>query len=376
MKFKINREQFLRGLTVASKPTLAKTPMPILGNVLLTLTDEGLTLLGSSSELAIKTEIPTHINDLEIIRVSLPGKALVSSKMLNESIRKMEGSEIDFEIVDHTIAQISDGRTEYKLGSVDPNEYPDLDLSKEGTTFEVDAKEFVRTVEQTSFAASTKEQRPILTAVNLTAVNGVMTAVATDTARLSNKVLSLKDNVGFVANVPARILSEVAKLIESYIGLKTIEVTASANKVNFEFADTLVVTRLIAGEYPSTRNIIPKAHSSYLEVNANELLKAMDRVSILSLANRENIVKLTMSEEEVIVSAKSYNAESAKEKVALCKYSGDPLEISFNYLLVSSAVKACLADDVTIGFNGTNKSFSIRVPQDESLVIIVTPIRT
>lgn len=377
MKFKINREQFLKGLSIASRPTQAKSPIPILGNILLSLDETGLTLLGSSNELAIRTHIPMRVNDLEVIRMFLPGETLISSKTLNESIRKMEGNEIDVEIIDRTIAQISDGRTEYRLGAIDSKDYPDIDLSQDGTVFEIGAKDFIKLVDQTSFAASVREQRPILTALNLNAVNGTLTAVATDSARLANKVVTLKDNVSFVANVPARIMNEVAKLLETMVGIDTIEVSASANKINFMFDDTLVVSRLVAGEYPPTRSIIPKTHASFLEANANELLKAMDRVSILYAAEKDNIVKLSLSPESVVVSARStFSAESAREEVALCKYVGEPLEISFNYTLVSSAIKATGAEDVTIGFNGGHKPFSIRVATDDSLVLIVTPVRT
>lgn len=377
MKFKINREQFLKGLSIASRPTQAKSPIPILGNILLSLDETGLTLLGSSNELAIRTHIPMRVNDLEVIRMFLQGETLISSKTLNESIRKMEGNEIDVEIIDRTIAQISDGRTEYRLGAIDSKDYPDIDLSQDGTVFEIGAKDFIKLVDQTSFAASVREQRPILTALNLNAVNGTLTAVATDSARLANKVVTLKDNVSFVANVPARIMNEVAKLLETMVGIETIEVSASANKINFMFDDTLVVSRLVAGEYPPTRSIIPKTHASFLEANANELLKAMDRVSILYAAEKDNIVKLSLSPESVVVSARStFSAESAREEVALCKYVGEPLEISFNYTLVSSAIKATGAEDVTIGFNGGHKPFSIRVATDDSLVLIVTPVRT
>lgn len=377
MKFKINREQFLKGLAIASRPTLAKSPIPIFGNLYLTLNETGLTLLGSNSELAIKTHIPMRVNDLEVIRMFLPGEALISSKTLNESIRKMEGNEISVEVIDRTIAQISDGRTEYRLGAIDSKEYPDLDLSKNGTGFEMSTKEFIRLVEQTSFAASTKEQRPILTALNLNADKGTLTAVATDSARLANKVVNLKDNVSFVANVSARIMGEIAKLLESLIGVETMEISASPNKVTFTFDNTLVVSRLVAGEYPPTRSIIPKTYQSFLQANANELLKAMDRVSILYAAEKDNIVKLSLSPESVVISARSsLSAETAKEEVPLCKYVGEPLDISFNYILVASAIKAAQAEEVTIGFNGSNKPFSIRVAEDDSLVLIVTPIRT
>ena len=82
MKFKINREQFLKGLTVAAKPTNAKSPIPVLSNILLSLDEKGLHLLGSNGELAMKTLIPLKVNDLEVIRVYTEGECLVSSKII------------------------------------------------------------------------------------------------------------------------------------------------------------------------------------------------------------------------------------------------------------------------------------------------------
>lgn len=376
MKFKINREQFLKGLLVASKPTTTKSPIPVLGNILMTLDEKGLHLLGSNGELAIKTLIPIRVNDMEVIRIYSEGACLVSSKIIVEMIRKLEGNEIDFELFDGSIAKIEDGRTKYNLNSVRPDEYPEIDLDKTGVTFEVESKKFVKMVDQTSFAASTKEQRPILTAIHLEASEGELTAIATDSARLAKKTIEIKDNVVFAANIPARVLQEIAKTIEGTPGVSLVEITVSDKKVLFEFDGTIVSSRLIAGDYPNTKNIIPKSYNSFLEVNANELLKAMERVALLAANERENIVKLSLSENGVVVSSRSPLSGSATETISTCKYSGEALDISFNYLFVSAAIKACQSEDVNIGFLGEMKPFSVRVNEDPTHVQIVTPVRT
>lgn len=376
MKFKINREQFLKGLNVASKPTNTKSPLPVLGNILITLDEKGLHLLGSNGELAMKTLIPIRVNDIEVIRIYSEGECLVSSKIITEMIRKLEGNEIDFELFDGSIAKIEDGRTKYNLNSVRPEEYPEIDLDKNGVNFEVESRKFIRMVEQTSFAASTKEQRPILTAVHLEASEGELTAIATDSARLAKKTIDIKDNVNFTANVPARVLQEIAKTIEGTPGVSVVEVSVSDKKILFEFDGTIVSSRLIAGDYPNTKNIIPKAYNSFLEVNSSELLRAMERVALLAANERENIVKLTMNEQGVVMSSRSPLSGSATETIATCKYSGEALEISFNYMFVSAAIKACQSEDVNIGFLGEMKPFSVKVNEDPSHIQIVTPVRT
>lgn len=376
MKFTINREQFLKGLTIATKPTTTKSPMPILSNVLMSLDNRGLRLLGSNGDLTIQTLIPLRINDMEVIRIYEEGATLVSSKIITEIIRKVEGNEINLEIIDRSIVQIDDGRSNFKLTSVRADDYPDIDLEKTGVTFEVASKELIKLVEQTAFAASTKEQRPILTSVHLFASEGLLEAVATDSARLGKKTIEILDNVTFSANVPARVLQEISKTIEGTLGIKNIEISVSDKKILFEFDGTIITSRLIAGEFPNTKNIIPKSFTNTLEINANELLKAMDRVSLLAASERENIVKLTMKEDSIIVSSKSALSGSATEAITTFKYGGEPLEISFNYTFLTAAIRACLSEDVQIGFTGEMKPFVVKTRDDETHIQIVTPVRT
>lgn len=375
MKFTINREHFLKGLSIATKPTNAKSPMPILSNVLITLNGKGLTLLGSNGELSIQYLVPIRVNDIEVIRVYEEGSALVSSKIITEIIRKVEGSEINFEIIDRTIVQIDDGRSNFKLTSQDPKNYPDIDLEKFGTSFEVKSKEFISLVDQTAFAASTKEQRPILTALNLVATGGKLDGVATDSARLAKKTIEILDNVEFNVNVPAKVIQEIAKTIES-ANVKSVEISVSENKILFDFDGTLISSRLIEGAYPNVKNIIANTYTNLLEVNANELLKAMDRVSLLSASERENIVKLTMSKNGVVVSSRSQLSGSASEQISTIKYDGEEMSISFNYLYVASSIRACFSDDVVISFAGEMRPFSVTSKEDHEHVQIVTPIRT
>lgn len=155
-------------------------------------------MLGSSGDLTIKTLIPIRVNELEVLRVYTEGKALVNAKLLNEIIRHLEGSEVDIEVIDQTLLQVSDGRSEFNLNSIKPSDYPDFDLEHDGVRFAIDRQHFVKLVDQTVFAASTKENRPILTAVHLNAKNGLLVAAATDTARLARKQVELKDNVTFL----------------------------------------------------------------------------------------------------------------------------------------------------------------------------------
>lgn len=373
MRFTIDREQFLKGLNVSGKAISPKSPIPVLSNIKLDMTDSGLVVLGSNTELAIETLIPLKIGDKEIIRDYEKGATLIASKFISEIVRRVEGQEITVDVIDDTIVNVSDGRSVFKLNSVKAEEYPDLEMNLNGTEFSLKGDDFKELVEQTAFAASTKDQRPILTVLNLEIANGQVVATATDSARLAKKTVSIQDStVSVVANVPAQVMVEISRLCENE---PEVRISVSDKKITVALNNTLITSRLISGEYPNTKHIIPHGFSYYLEANAQELISAMERVSLLSI-ERENVIKLTMSEDSVEISSKSSQIGSAVEKLSVFQYTGERLEISFNSMYVMQAIRATKCEDVTLAFLGEMKPFVIKNIKDESHVQLVTPVRT
>ena len=373
MRFIIKRDELLNALLIAGRAVNSKSSaVPVLANLKLELDDRGLSITGSNYELTIKTTIPYSIDDREIIRNVQQGTTLVNAKIVTDMARKIDFEEISFEVIDSTIAVITAGKIKYNLNCIKANEYPDVDLEPTGIQINLTRLEFSSLVSQTAFAASLKEQRPILTAVNLEALDGVLTATTTDSARLARKQISISTDLQFSANVPAKMMVEIDHLLE---GAEAVKIALSEKKALFTFENTVVATRLIAGEYPNTKNIVPRITNYSLQVNASDFLKAIDRVNILSI-DRENVIDLYLDQDTVEVSAKSTQVGSASEKIENFKFEGSNLQISFNSEFVSSAIKALGSEDVTFLFVGEMKPFVIKNPNDESIIQIVTPVRT
>ena len=375
MRFTIKREEFLKGLNIASRAISSKNAKAVLENFRLDLDERGLFITGTDENISIKTQVPYKMGEMDVIRNYKEGSVLIKAKLLVEMIRKMDSDEITLDVVDATIATISSNssnRSEYTLNCVKVDEYPDLDLEASGTQLTLSRADFDILVSQTTFAASLKEQRPILTALNLEANNGLLTATATDSARMARKTLNIPLGIEFVANVPAKMMNEINHLLE---GRESVDIAFSDKKALFTIGTTVVATRLIAGDYPNTKNIVPKITNYSLEVNANDFVKAIERANILSL-DRENIVDLSMSEEAVEISAKSSQVGSAVERIDAFRYVGQNLHISFNSGFVIDAIKALGSADVTFAFVGEMKPFIVENASDDSVVQIVTPVRT
>lgn len=373
MRFVVRRDEFLKALLTAGRAVNSKSSaMPILSNFKFVLNDEGLFITGSNYELTIQTKIPYFINDVEVIRNVQEGATLINAKIITDMARKIESEEISVEVIDQTIALISGGKIKYNLNCIKADEYSDIDLEPTGTKLSLTKLEFSSLVSQTAFAASTKEQRPILTAMHLEAADGLLTATTTDSARMARKQIPVPAEVNFVANVPAKMMIEVDHLLEN---VEKVDIAFSDKKALFTFENTIVATRLVAGEYPNTKNIVPRITNYSLEINASDLAKAIDRVNILSI-DRENVVDLMMNSDVVEISAKSTQVGSASEKIDMFKYEGNNLQISFNSEFVLSAIRAIGSEDVTFLFVGEMKPFVIKNINDDSVIQIVTPVRT
>lgn len=372
MRFTIDRNQLLKGLTMVAKAVPPKAELPILQNIKLSLTEKGLEILGSDNNMTIRTIIPFMIGDKEVIRNSQQGETLIASKILLEVIRHLEEDVVSLELIDNTILRIEDAKSNFKLNSIRAEEYPQIDLSMNGAVLEVKAKDLANLVETTAFAASIKETRPILTAVNLEAHDNLLTATATDTARLARKSIDIDKDVHFVANIPAKKISDI---VRSFEDAEIVTIAVSDKKAIFQFNNTTISTRLTNGEYPNTKNIVPKSFNYFLQVNSSEFLKAMERVSLLS-AEYEGVVKLIMTEDEVEIISRSSLVGSANEKMNVFQFSGERLEISFRASFVADAIKACKSEDVTIAFIGEMKPFVVKNSKDDTIDMLVTPLRS
>lgn len=373
MKFTIKRNEFLKAVTQTSKFIPTTSPNPILLDLALVVNEEGLILYGGNGEVFSETFIPFVLNDNEIIRDYKEGSILINAKILNEIVKTVDGDEITLEIVEDGLAKLeNDNNTKYSLTVTRFEEYPDCNFEETGTKIVIDAKKFQEAVNQVSFAASQKNTRVQLKAVNFENNGTNLVFIATDGSRLAKKELPSDCQNLFSINIDAKTLSEAARTLENE---KEIEIYVSDKKILFKYANSKIITNLIGGDYPNVKNIIPKTYYYYLEVNANDFLSAINSVAMLTL-DRENIVKVTMVEGNVVVSSKSQLSGSGEKILSLFRYTGERLEISFNYHYVVDAIKALGSQDVLISFVGEMKPFTITDKNDTSNVHLITPVRT
>ena len=372
MKFTIDKEEFSKTLTNVCR-IVQKGSNPILYNIKLTLNELGLNIIGSNGDLSISQTIPLFIGQKEIIRDVHQGSILIDARLISEIVKKFAGKEVVFEIIDGCVAKVTDNKTSYELATSNAEEYVDIDFSCQGTNLKFESKTLLNAVNQVAFAASTKDNRTIIQAINFNASDKKLVLIALDGARLATKTLSIDSDESFNVNIPAKNLVESLKSVTNE---EFIEFYISYNKLLIVLNNQLISLTMLSGLYPDTKRVIPHELFYELTVNSNEILNAIDRISVLNM-EKENVVKLVMNANAIELSSRSQSySSSAVETLNEFRYKGNQLEICFNGENVVEAVKALKSQNVTFKFVGEMKPFVVIDENDNSVLQLITPMHS
>lgn len=382
MKFTINRSKFIKYLTDVQRAISSRTTIPVLTGVKITIDKDGLMLSGSDSDISIEIYIPVadESNQLEVIE---EGGIVLPAKIFNEIVRKMSDETITIEVGENLQTSITSAKAAFNINSIDVESYPNFPVIDSNEVITLPTTLFKQVIQHTVIATSTQESRPILTGVNITIENGQLKAVATDSHRLSQRIIpievpeSLKEN-SYKIIIPGKSLIELSKIVENQ---DTIEMMVTQNQVLFRAENLYFYSRLLEGYYPDTNRLIPANDSTKLTINANDLLQATDRASLLSHEGKNNVIKLTLTDDHVELTGNSPEIGTVEEALNYIEATGDPLVISFNPDYLKDALRTFGHQNVVIGFTAPIRPFTV-VPADDnsdiaqSFIQLITPVRT
>ena len=366
MDFKIKRIELLNALTKVSRAVSIKSPLPVLTGIKFDLKEDELILTGSDSDITIQTSIQDNI---EIIK---PGSVVLSSRYILEIIKKIDSEEVHIFIVDGTLTRIEGANSRFDLNGTSYIDYPRIDLNKTGVNLQMKSTNLKEAIEQTSFATSEKETRPVLTGVNFKAKDHILECIATDSYRLAKRILNIDSDISFNIIIPKKSLIEISRIIEKD---ELIDLYVSDRKVLFVFDHVLIQTRLIDGTFPDTSRLIPDSFDYSMSIDSTSLLNSIDRASLLT-NEQTNIVKLTMNQDTVILSSFSQEIGSVEENLSRAFYKGEPLKISFSARYLTDAIKSINGQKVRVLFTGEMKPFIIKDFEREDIIQLVLPVRT
>lgn len=377
MKFEIMRQQLLDGLNDVMKAVSSKTTIPILTGIKLEVTEEGLKLTGSDSDITIQTFIKAVENGDQVIRVIEEGSIVVQARMFNEIVRKLPTSDVEIEVNENYHTHIRSGKSKFHLIGLEASDYPLLPEMQDDRQFVVPADSLKSIVRETVFAVSTSENRPVLTGVYWQIRNGELTCVATDSHRLARRKMVLENPIEGEYNVviPGKSLNELSKIIGD--STQPVYIAITNQQVLFKTEDVLLYSRLLEGNYPDTSRLIPTEFKTSITLNGKALFQAIDRASLLAREERNNIVRFSSLEgSNVEISSSSPEIGEVEEELQSTSIEGEDLKISFSAKYMMDALKALDGQDVMIQFTGGMRPFILHSVHDDTVLQLIVPVRT
>ena len=370
MKFIIKKNILLENLFNTSKAISSKNLIPILTGIKFELTEEGLYLSASDSDISIRTFIQKDM----ITKIERLGSVVISGKYIVEIIRKLPDSEIMIEVIDGFNMIIQTEGSEFNLNGIDPNEFPNLDLEETKNPIILNPVVFKGIINQTFFATSISETRPLLTGINFKLVGKSLEVIATDSYRLAKKEIELPEGyeTDFNIVIPGKNLLELSRIVED--DKENIYLHIFNNKVLFKYKNIVFLSRLLSGTYPTTSNIIPKDFNIELECKFDDLFNMIDRASLLTSDREKNTVKLTLTKDELMISSNSPEIGRVEEKMNIS--SDKEINISFSSKFMLDAIKSFNKEKVVLCMNNDSSPIVIKNNEDSSLVQLVLPIKT
>jgi DNA polymerase III, beta subunit len=374
--FSINKNLFLQALNTTKRAISTKNAIPILSTVKIDVTKEGITLIGSNGQISIENFISVQ-NENAGLLINSPGSILLEANFFINVISSLPDIVLDFKEIEQKQIVLTSGKSEITLKGKDADQYPRIQEVSTSNPLVLETKVLKNIINETAFAASTQESRPILTGVHFVLTdNQSLKTVATDSHRMSQKKITLdKKGDDFDVVIPSRSLREFTAVFTDEI--ETVEVFFANNQLLFRSENISFYTRLLEGNYPDTDRLIPTEFSSVVTFNTNNLRHAMERSRLLSNATQNGTVKLEIV--KGIVSAHVHSPEVGRvnEEIDTESVSGEDLTISFNPTYLIEALKAVDSEKVTISFISSVRPFTLVPSEDaENFIQLITPVRT
>ena len=374
--FSINKNLFLQALNTTKRAISHKNAIPILSTVKIDVTKEGITLIGSNGQVSIENFISTQ-NENAGLLVNSTGSILLEATFFINVVSSLPDIILDFKEIEQKQIVLTSGKSEITLKGKDADQYPRIQEISASNPLVLETKILKDVINETAFAASVQESRPILTGVHFVLTdNRYLKTVATDSHRMSQKKITLEKNGdNFDVVIPSRSLREFTAVFTDEI--ETVEVFFANNQILFRSENISFYTRLLEGNYPDTDRLIPTEFTSVLTFNTSDLRAAMERARLLSNATQNGTVKLEITGGVVSAHVNSPEVGRVNEEIDTESVTGEDLTISFNPTYLIDALKAIDSEKVTISFISSVRPFTLVPSEDtENFIQLITPVRT
>lgn len=366
MKFGTNSQEIQKALSRVIGVVPTKTTIPILENILFELVDNELKITATDIDMAMSISIE--------VDGKRNGKIAVPAKRLFDTVRALPEVDLDFSADANYKITLKTPNGEYKLTGESSDDYPSLPSFKHKSEIIFSGEVLKSLINKSVYAVSTDELRPSMTGVLFHVKDDEFRTVATDGHRLV-RIITKELNTPKISKeilVPSKTLHLALK---SIVGETKIHYDDKL--IKFDFGNGVLISKLIDEQYPNYEAVIPLDYELKLEVNRNEMLSSVRRVSLYSSSTTHQI-KLTFSKGEMIISAQDFDIGGEAKETITCEYDGEEIEIGFNSTYIVDVLGHSESESVRIEFASPLKATifkPVEKAENEDILMIVMPVR-
>lgn len=365
MKFTCEKALLQEAIAVTSWAVSAKSSIPTLEGLLIEAEDT-LKITGYNLETGIQTSIDSTILE--------KGSVVINAKILSDIIRLFPDDIVTVSVSETMTVLLLCGNAKYEIIGLAATEFPNLPEVESEYSLNLPQNMLKSMISQTIFAISTNDNKPIHTGSLFEVEDNLLNVVSVDGFRLAVRTeqiqnTSVNDHFSFV--VPGHTLKEIVKIMDDVDD--EIQISLGKKHITFQINNTMIISRILEGEFLNYKNAIPKTCAFTTSVHVRDMITSLERVSILINERIKNPVRCNFTENSIQFSCSTPLGKSQDECPLLSP--SEPLEIGFNNRYLLDALKACPDDDVLIELNTHLSPILIKPLEGNSYLYLILPVR-
>ncbi len=366
MKLSAARDELLAQLQTVSRVASTRGAIQALSGVQIVAGSGGVELRATDMEVGLRVPLPAQ--------VEREGSIVLPARLLVDVVRSLSGPTVALELrAAEQDVELVAGNATFHIRTLRGEDFPPFPEPEDAGAVRVPAQAFVETILKVANSASRDETRPVLTGILVSASERELRMVATDSYRLSVKETQLEQPLqqSFEANVPARALQELARLVQQLDGAD-LTVAVRQNQIVFAIAGVVLSSRLIEGQFPNYRQLLPETYEHELALAGGEVTDVVRRISLLAQKNAP--LRLSFQPGELTISAQTPDIGEARESLPVA-FQGEPFEIGFNPEFLRDGLEGIESGDIVLKLISPLRPGLIQAADDPGFLYLIMPIR-
>ncbi len=364
MKVICARQDLYEGVQVAARAVSQRTSLPILGHLLIAAEEDKVRISATDLEIGMECLVPASVQE--------PGSLTAPARMLTEVLASLPETDVAISVDESNTVTLKCGTSDFSILGLPPEEFPMLPEVREEVRLVVNRDAIRDGIKKTAFAVSIDESRAILTGILMQVSEDGLKLLSTDTHRACVQECPVVEVEGAVnAIVPGRAMNELSRIVPE--GEGTVEVTFSANQVLFKVGDTVLVSRLIEGQFPNVERVIPTESNKKLIVPTEQFLQSCKRAAIVARENSNRLIMQT-DDGKLVLTAESGSVGRAHEEVEIIK-EGEDIKMAFNARYLLDVLGVVETEAIEVELSGEVNPAVVRPQGQDDYTYVLMPMQ-